>query len=147
MRARLLAGLAVLAVAVGCGGSPVATPEGVVRAWSTALNAGDDEAAADLFAENATVVQVDSYALLATHADAVRFNASLPCSGRILELTVERSQVTATFLLGHRPASRCDAPGRQATAIFIVEDGKIVVWQQVPAPGGAPAESGGEPEV
>jgi limonene-1,2-epoxide hydrolase len=146
-----LAALALAAVllAAGCGGrsgSASGSPEEVVRAWSAALNAGDNEAAADLFAPDAVVIQGSYSATLATKEDAVGFNASLPCSGQIVELTVERDQVTATFLLGDRPQSRCDGPGQQATAIFVVQDGKIVVWQQVPAPaGGAPAGTGAGP--
>jgi hypothetical protein len=144
-------GLAALAAAAcaalaGCGGSqPPPSPEDVVRAWSAALNSGDNEAAADLFAPNATVVQGDFYASLPTHADAVAFNEGLPCSGEIVELTAERNQVTATFLLGDRQASRCDGPGQLATAIFVIEAGKIVVWQQVPTPAGPPAGNGEEP--
>ena len=114
-----------------------------MRAWSEALNAGDDDAAAELFAENATVVQGDFSARLATHEDAVAFNSSLPCSGRIVELAVEGNEVSATFVLGDRPGSACDGPGQQATAIFVVEDGKIVVWQQVPTPADVPAGGGG----
>lgn len=150
MRARLLAGLLValttLATACGSGdsGSSSATPEEVVRAWSEALNSGDNEAAADLFAINATVSQPGYIAQLASRDDAIAFNRSLPCSGEIVELTSEGNEVTATFLLDDRPASPCDGPGQQATAIFVVEDGKIVVWQQIPTPGGRqPGESGG----
>jgi limonene-1,2-epoxide hydrolase len=118
-----------------------------VRAWSAALNSGDNEAAADLFAPKATVVQGDFYATLPTREEAVRFNESLPCSGEVVELVAEGNQVTATFLLGDRQASRCDGPGRLATAILVVEDGKIVVWQQVPTPAEAPAQDSEEPAV
>jgi limonene-1,2-epoxide hydrolase len=128
-----------LPLVAGCGGdgggSPT-SPEEVVRAWSAALNRGDNDAAADLFAPNATVSQPGYIAQLATHDDAVAFNRSLPCSGEIVELTTEGNEVMATFLLGDRPASPCDGPGDQATAIFVIEDGKIVVWQQVPTPAG-----------
>lgn len=153
MRRAIACALAGTLLAAGCGGgdgggATLRAPQEVVRAWSEALNAGDDEAAADLFAPNAIVIQGDAYARLATREDAVSFNASLPCSGRIVELTVERDQVTATFLLGDRPGGRCDGPGQQAAAIFVVQDGKIVVWQQVPAPAGpAPVETGAGPQA
>jgi limonene-1,2-epoxide hydrolase len=117
-----------------------------VRAWSKALNSGDNEAAADLFAPNATVMQPGYVARFRSREDAVAFNRSLPCSGKIVELEVEEDQVVATFLLGDRPASPCDGPGQQATAIFVVEDGKIVVWQQIPTPGGQ-QPAGSEVEV
>jgi limonene-1,2-epoxide hydrolase len=146
--ARLVAGLvaavAALTLAAGCGGDDEreAIPEEVVRAWSAALNAGDDEAAADLFAANATVSQPGYIAQLPTREDAVAFNRSLPCSGQIVELTTIGDQVTATFLLGDRPASPCDGPGELVTAVFVVEDGKIVVWQQIPTPADEPGGGG-----
>lgn len=142
-----LATVAALGAALaGCGGGEAPrSPEEVVRAWSAALNSGDNDAAADLFARNVTVVQGDLYATLTTHEAAVRFNESLPCSGEVVELVAEGNQVTATFLLGDRQSSRCDAPGQLATAIFVVEDGKIVVWQQVPTPAEAPADDSAEP--
>jgi hypothetical protein len=115
----------------GCGGSR--SDEDVVRAWSTALNAGDNEAAADLFAPGAQVVQGGRTIRLATHDDAVAWNASLPCSGEIVEVETEGDTVTATFVLDDRTTSPCDAPGAQATAAFHIEDGKIVLWHQLDA--------------
>jgi hypothetical protein len=141
VRLSLALGLAAIALAGGCGGgSP--SGEDVVRAWSRALNAGDNEAAADLFADGARVLQGDRTIRLATHADAVAFNASLPCSGTIVSLESGEDTVTATFVLGDRPASACDAPGATAAAAFeLDEDGKIVRWEQLEAdePGAGPA--------
>ena len=101
-----------------------------MRAWSEALNAGDDEAAADFFAPGARVVQVGSVAILRTHEDAVSWNAGLPCSGRIVSISRSGDTVKASFVLGERPAHRCDAPGATATAVFRVSDGLIVLWHQ-----------------
>jgi hypothetical protein len=42
------------------------------------LNAGDDESAADLFADGAVVIQDGRKTTLADHEDALSFNASLP---------------------------------------------------------------------
>jgi hypothetical protein len=123
-------GLAAILVAAGCGGGPP-SPESVVRAWSMALNSGDNEAAADLFAPGAEVIQGRSF-VLETKLEAVAFNASLPCSGEIVDLDEEDDRVTATFRLGNRETSRCDAPGAEARAAFRVVDGKIVLWQQLP---------------
>jgi limonene-1,2-epoxide hydrolase len=120
---------AVVALA-GCGGG-ARSPESVVRAWSKALNAGDNEAAANLFATGAEVVQGGTVIHFRTHGEAVAWNAGLPCSGSIVSLRRDGSAVTATFLLGDRPASACDAPGQKATAVFRVQDGKIVLWHQV----------------
>lgn len=107
----------------------------VVRAWSAALNAGDNEAAGELFAPNAVVVQGPDAIPLPDAAAAALFTASLPCSGQIIEVRVDENVVTAVFELGDRETSPCDAqPGSLAAADFLIEDGAIVVWQQVPVP-------------
>jgi limonene-1,2-epoxide hydrolase len=134
VRAALALGLAALVLLGGCGsGNPSA--ESVVRAWSQALNDDDNERAADLFAPNAEVVQAGRELTLKTHSDAVRWNAALPCSGKIVSIESRGETATATFLLGDRRHSACDGPGQRATAIFKVEHGKIVLWHQTPARG------------
>jgi hypothetical protein len=129
--------LLLLVLAVGCGGSR--SGEEVVRAWSEALNAGDNEAAGELFAPGAQIVQGGTTVRLETHEDAVAWNASLPCSGEIVRVETEGDSVTATFLLDDRSTSPCDAPGAEATATFEIEDGKIVLWHQL---GGEAEETG-----
>ena len=131
MRAVTLAAV-VLAATAGCGGSPPST-ESVVRAWSQALNMDDNERAADLFARNAEIVQGDTVTTLRTHRDAVRWNSSLPCSGRIVSITAKGQTAKATFLLADRQHSRCDGPGEHATANFRVVKVKIVLWHQTEA--------------
>jgi limonene-1,2-epoxide hydrolase len=125
---------AVLAMAAPGTAQAAATPAAVVRAWSHALNANDNEHAARLFAHNARVLQPGVDVLLNTHRLAVAFNASLPCAGRIVEVSVKGNRATATFVLAERPKHRCDAPGAKAAALFVVKRGKIVLWQQVPVP-------------
>ena len=102
-----------------------------MRAWSQAINEGDNEAAARLFARGAEVVQGSSV-VLGSEREAIAFNASLPCSAEITELTTEGDRVTATFLLADRETSRCDAPGAEVTASFRVHEGKIVLLHQLP---------------
>ena len=131
MRSWFVAAL-LLALLAGCGGGSKESPESVVRAWSKALNAGDNQSAADLFAPGAQVVQGPVVIRLRTHADAVVWNAGLPCSGKIVALSARGATVTATFLLGDRPTSACDGPGNRATAVFRIRGGKIVLWHQVP---------------
>ncbi len=127
--------LAVLVLAgCGSGGGRKASPASVVRAWSSALNADDNESAASLFAIDAQVVQADRSRRLHTHREAVQFNASLPCSGRIVDLELRGNEVKATFVLGDRRSSACDGPGERAGAIFRIRKGKIVLWHQVEAP-------------
>lgn len=110
--------------------------EAVVRAWSEALNSGDDESAAELFAAEALVIQGDLAIALRTFEEALRFNDGLPCSGTIIRLSTESPVVIAVFELGDRPDSTCNAePGTLAAAQFLIEDGKIVIWRQIPVPG------------
>jgi hypothetical protein len=118
--------------------APSADPaelEAVVRAWSAALNAGDNEAAAALFARGALVIQGGISFRLPDAAAAARWNADLPCSGTITSIHVDEDVVIAVFALGHRVTSSCDAPpGTLAAAAFLIEGGKIAVWQQIPVP-------------
>ena len=134
MRSALALGACLLALAAACGGGS-RSPESVVRAWSRAIDADRNDAAADLFARGAEVVQGGQVTRLRTHADAVAWNAGLPCSGTIVALARSGDVVRATFLLGDRRRSRCDGPGERATAIFRVRDGKIVLWHQVGSEG------------
>jgi limonene-1,2-epoxide hydrolase len=103
-----------------------------VRAWSRALNAGDNAAAAELFAPGARIEQAGVRLTVRTRADAVAWNRSLPCSGRIVALEVDGDSATATFVLGDRATSRCDGPGARVAALFRVRDGKIVLFRQLP---------------
>jgi limonene-1,2-epoxide hydrolase len=139
VRVRIAIGLLLGALLAGCGGG-APSPESVVRAWSAALNTGDDEAAAKLFAPRAEVIQGRSF-VLESESEAIAFNAALPCSGEIVELEAEGEIVTASFRLGERPARHCDAPGALARATFRVREGKIVLWHQLPSSGAAPGET------
>jgi limonene-1,2-epoxide hydrolase len=130
-------GVAILAAAAAltaCGGQATPSAESVARAWSAALDRSDAEAAANLFAPSATVVQ-DGELVLRTHRDAVAWNSALPCGGRITRvITRAKDEVLVVFRLTERPGHRCDGPGQDAAAIFRVEGGKIVLWHQAPAP-------------
>lgn len=138
---RVAALLALVLLLSGCDGGSDGTSgaEDVVRAWSEALNADDDEAAADLFAPGARVTQGGVTLRLRTHEDAVQWNEALPCDGKIVDLETKNDTVTATFLLADSATTPCDGPGQEATALFTIKDGKITAWQQA---GGAPAPGG-----
>jgi limonene-1,2-epoxide hydrolase len=136
---RLPALAVALVVAVAGSGAATAahssaSPADVARAWSNALNANDNVAAARLFAANAHVVQPNVDGFLTSRAIAIAFNASLPCAGRIVAVTVTGNRAVATFVLGERPKHHCDAPGVKAAALFVVRNGKITLWQQVAVP-------------
>lgn len=138
MRPPLALALLVGLVLAGCGSTPPSA-ESVVRAWSQELNQGDNQSAAKLFARGAEVVQAGTTLRLDTQAQAVAWNAALPCSGRIVSIKTSGDTTTATFVLGDRQQRKCDGPGRRATAIFRVHKGKIVLWHQTsstPAPVG-----------
>ena len=138
MRPPLTLALLLGFILAGCGSTPP-SPESVVRAWSQELNQGDNQAAAKLFAPGAQVVQAGTTLRLETQAQAVAWNAALPCSGRIVSIKASGDTTTATFVLGNRQQRKCDGPGRRATAIFRVRKGKIVLWHQTsafPAPVG-----------
>ena len=125
----VVAGALALVAAAPAARSPAA----VVRAWSAALNRGDNEAAANLFAKNAVVAQPGYTLPLKTHKLAVLWNKSLPCAGHILWITVRKNVADATFLLSNRsPVQRCDAPGTRARAAFTVVNGKIAAFVQLP---------------
>jgi len=128
-----------------CGGHSTPSAENVARAWSAALDRADDDGAAKLFAPSAVVVQ-DSELVLRTHADALAWNAALPCGGHITRVVAQKQdQVLVVFRLTDRPGHRCDAPGVDAAAVFRVEHGKIVLWHQTQPPDEAPPPSGGTP--
>jgi hypothetical protein len=109
------------------------SPPAVVRHWSRALNANDNEAAAALFARGARVMQPGVDVRVSPRL-ALAFNASLPCGGKIVALQRTGNRVVATFVLKERPKHRCDAPGQKAAALFVVRNGLIVRWQQVAVP-------------
>jgi limonene-1,2-epoxide hydrolase len=130
--------LLLVAALAGCGSTPP-SPESVVRAWSQELNSGDNQAAAKLFAPDAQIIQAGTTLRLRTQAQAVAWNAALPCSGRIVSIKTTGDTTRATFVLGDREKRKCDGPGQRATAIVRVKKGKIVLWHQTsaqPAPVG-----------
>jgi limonene-1,2-epoxide hydrolase len=129
LRSQLAFALFLAAVLAGCGSTPPSA-ESVVRAWSHELNTGDNQGAAKLFAPGAEIVQAGTTLRLETQAQAVAWNAALPCAGTIVSIKTSGDTTTATFVLGDRQTTKCDGPGRRATAIFRVRKGKIVLWHQ-----------------
>src|SRR6266576_2723465 len=105
MRPQLTLALLFVAVLAGCGSTPP-SPESVVRAWSQELNTGDNEDAAKLFAPGAEIVQAGTTLRLDTQAEAIAWNAALPCSGRIVSIKTNGDTTSATFILGDRPKRR-----------------------------------------
>ena len=156
MRADRAAVILVLAVlAVGCLGAPGlgaapaisvtagASPSeqarelqmrSVVREWSARLNANDNEGIARLFTVPATMTQGVYVYRLVTRSQIALWHSELPCSGRIVSITLHGRFATAVFSLGNRGSTKCDAPGALAAARFEIVKGKIVSWTQLPTP-------------
>jgi hypothetical protein len=106
----------------------------VVHEWSNRLNANDNAGVARLFALPAVVAQ-GSYALkLSTRKEIAEWHSGLPCSGKVVSITIHGLNAVAVFRLGDRGATKCDAPGTLAAARFMIVRGKIVLWEQVAVP-------------
>ena len=117
-----------------CGSHHARSPEQVARSWSADLNRNDNNAAASLFADGAKVVQSDEV-ILADHASAVQWNKSLPCGGTIVSVRPSgKTDVVVVFRLIERPGHQCDGPGSEASALFRIRDGRIVLWHQAAPP-------------
>jgi hypothetical protein len=110
----------------------------IVRAWSRYLNTGNNAAEARLFALPALMIQGPYGYRLTTPAQIAEWHSGLPCSGKIVSITVRGRYATAVFRLGNRRTSKCDAPGTLAAARFTIVRGKITVWEQVPPPSKGP---------
>jgi hypothetical protein len=131
--ARLVAlGLTLLLALPACGRASGPSAANVVRDWSAALDAYDNERAASLFAPNIAIVQGDQLRRLRTHAEAVSWNARLPCTGKIASLKQNGSAVEVTFRLRSGRHRQCEDPaGAEVIAMLVVEHGKIVLWDQI----------------
>ena len=126
-RALALAAVLVAAACGGSGGPP--SPAEVARAWSDAIGADDNEAAGELFAAGAIIVRGLLPVVLRDREAAVLWNASLECSGEVVELEANGETVTATFVLGDRRSGPCGGRGARATVIFHVRQGLIRTWE------------------
>ena len=141
LRVATLAAAVLLVLAPSAPAKAPPSPAAVVRAWTAALNRSDNEAAANLFAKNAVVIQNGLKLVLFTHDLAVLWMEGVPCSGRLIHVRVTQNIADAIFVLGSRKGIKCDAPGIKARAAFVVRNGKIVRWVQLPVPKSASARA------
>jgi len=96
------------------------------------VNAGDDEAAARMFAGDARVVEAGSVRRLRTFDEAHAWHLRLRCSRRVVRLRSQEARVRATFLLGDRGRNgSCARRGMRADELFRVRNGKIVLWHEL----------------
>lgn len=105
----------------------------VIDEWARTLKRGDLDAAADYFALPSVAENGPILLRIRDHADAVAFNASLPCGARLIEATTEAEFVVATFRLGERPGpgSCGSGTGETAQTAFVIRGGEIVEWRRV----------------
>lgn len=152
----ILVALGVLA-AGGCGGDPdeVRLGEGadttaggpapgqspeerVIRGWNEAVNLGDYDRAAGFFAQGALVEQLAA-TRLRTREDAIDFNRGLPCRADVTDLEGDGGSTIAAFRLREGRTGQCDEGG-SARVRFVIRDGKIREWRQLPPSQAAPGE-------
>ncbi len=101
-----LLALALATALTACaGGEEPPDAEELARAWSRALNAGDNQAAGALFAVGARIEQPGLVIVVRTPEDAAVWTASLPCAGRIVAVEGDGEDVVATFVLADRQTS------------------------------------------
>lgn len=115
--------------------------ERVIRGWSRAVNLGEYERAASFFERGAIVEQI-AEVRLATRADAIDFNRSLPCRADVTDVQDERRATLAAFRLREGRTGEC-ADGGRARVRFVIRDGKIREWRQLPTPPSPPGEVAG----
>jgi limonene-1,2-epoxide hydrolase len=141
------AALLAVAALAGCGGgsdSSAIQPghlsdAHVIRGWVAALNVADYVSAASYFAPDALVQQQTIYRLH-TRSEAIAFNRSLPCRGRVTKTVDEGRTTVATFSLRPGPFAspeNCDRPVRVR---FRIEHGKFKEWRQLPQGQPAPGD-------
>jgi hypothetical protein len=126
--------IVLVVTATGCGGSSPRTPAEVVRAWSAAVNRGDDEAAAALFGSRVVFVAGDSRWVLRTRAQALAFNRAIGWCGPIVRLARDGGEMVAQFSLASRSSGHCERGGRERGSVaFRVREGEIVFFDQIGA--------------
>jgi hypothetical protein len=104
----------------------------VITGWADTLGKGDVEGAADYFALPSTAENGPVVVNIEEREDAVAFNGTLPCGGRVIAARTNGDFTTVTFRLYERPGGDCGTgAGERATTSFQVEDGKIVDWRRV----------------
>lgn len=115
--------------------------ERVIRGWSRAVNLGEYERAAGFFERGAVVEQLTEIRL-ATRQDAVEFNRSLPCRADVTDVEREKGSTLAAFRLREGRTGECEEGGR-ARVRFVIRDGKIREWRQLPTSPTPPGEVAG----
>jgi hypothetical protein len=111
-------------------GKPTKAEVRVIRAWASALSAGDIDQAADLFALHVQVADgINPQRGLHTRGSIVAFNRSLACGQKLVDWQRGRqSAVIATFELTDRrgAAGECGKNVGQKTATAFVVERRLI---------------------
>lgn len=130
---------ALVLVAAGCAGAAPSDSE-VIRGWSTAVNDADYERAGSFFAAGAVVEQQPLELRLPDQAAAARFSSGLPCRADVTDVEDEGRSSLAVFRLREGRSGAC-AEGGRARVRFVIREGKIAEWRQLPETPGEVAEA------
>jgi hypothetical protein len=113
----------------------------VVRAWSSALQRGDVEAAARYFALPSEFINGPDASgrvpiiRIRSLADAAAINTSLPCGASFVSADQRGAYVNVLFRLTDRPGpgGGCGSGiGQKARTNFVIRGGRIVEWIRAP---------------
>ena len=126
--------LATGALAAGCGASTPTDAE-VIRGWSKAVNDSDYKRAGSFFAAGAVVEQRPLELRLPDQAAAARFSSGLPCRADVTDVEDEGRSSLAVFRLREGRSGAC-ADGGRARVRFVIREGKIAEWRQLPETSG-----------
>ena len=124
---------------------PASTAEvRVIRGWLDALRAGHIRAAARYFSLPARFQNLTTIAIMATPAQAVALNRSLPCGAKFLRAGDAQGFVVYEARLTNRPGGACGSGvGSIVRGAILIRDGKMIEWYRLPdkrpAPGGSSA--------
>lgn len=114
----------------------------VVQRWLQALTNADIPAAADTFADGATVQNAQAPTKLVDRAARIAFNRSFPCGAEATAASSVKGYLIVVYQLTDRNGSGCDGPGGTAASVIKVVSGRMTEWYRLPDP---PSERSQDP--
>ncbi|MGI8623313.1 MAG: hypothetical protein ACR2NB_07460 [Solirubrobacteraceae bacterium] len=114
----------------------------VVQRWLQALTDADLRAAADTFADGATVQNGGLPQRLDNRAARLEFNRSFPCGAEVTAASSVQGYLIVVFRLTDRRGSPCDGPGGTAASTIKVEGDRMTEWYRLPNPPSSRGDNG-----